>query len=619
MSTIRDILDQPTGTLDSVNNGSLQFVEGDETRGYTYREVLSGSESFSPSIIEGAIGNPQKPGENTDGNGKTKTEVVPVKAGLYNTQVPEKARIYNVNPKVSGTGENQKIEDPGKPIDAGNAVSSRFNRWSLFKTSNIDGVGSNPLDALNDKMSNVLTGPPDSQILNPTARNIVQYAKEKAGGPKGPLSAALSGGTNNSTAGPSFDYDLSDFVQCEHYGAISNNYLITLRRFPYPVKDDIVNPKIFNEAGQPVDAFQPDIARALTYLSPELGNDIKEILKFKVGFEWETISSGIQEITQSKGNRGALGSSIDSNPLLSAIEAAANGLDAASAALIRDKGGNGVGWDPTKETYPNKVFGPYNVIKDILARKQGLIFEQEFTLTFHYDIRGYGQTSPKAAFMDTMSNLLALTYNNAPFWGGATRYLGSGSVGKPFGDFNALKEGRYGDYFGSLKDQFMSGFSNLTGGAGGVGEFFNNLGNSKLADNIIGGGLMKLLNGPQGSTLVQSFITGDPTGNWHLTVGNPMMPMMMIGNLALQDAQFEFDGPLGYEDFPSKLKLTITLKPGRPRDKGEIESMFNAGKGRMYLQSNAYSPSDDETVTTSYGKERKVNGMDRRISDLANG
>lgn len=606
MSTISDFLDQPASTLDSVNNGAIQFVEEDPNAGYLYREILSGSEFYSPSIIEGALGNPPKTPENTDGEGKTNIEIEQAGEGLYNTQVPEKARIYNVNPKVSGTGENQKIEDPGKPVDAGKAVSSRFNRWSLFKTTNINGVGLNPQEALNDKMSNVLTGPPGSQILNPTARNIVQYAKD----------IAAKSATADNTSGPSFDYDLSDFIQCEHYGAISNNYLITLRRFPYPVKDDIVNPKIINEAGEPVDAFQPDIARALTYLSPELGNDIKEILKFKVGFEWETITSGIQEITQSTGSRGALGASIDSNPLLSAIEAAANGLSAAQAATIRDKGS---GWDPTKDTYPNTVFGPYNVIKDILARKQGLIFEQEFTLTFHYDIRGYGQTSPKAAFMDTMSNLLALTYNNAPFWGGATRYLSSGSVGKPFGDFNALKEGRYGDYFGSLKDQFMGGFSNLTGGANSIGEFFNNLGNSKLADNIIGGGLMKLLNGPQGATMVQSFISGDPTGNWHLTVGNPMMPMMMIGNLTLQDAQFEFDGPLGYEDFPSKLKVTITLKPGRPRDKGEIESMFNAGKGRMYLQSNAYNPSDEEVITSSYGKQRKVNGMDRKISDLANG
>jgi hypothetical protein len=32
------------------------------------------------------------------------------------------------------------------------------------------------------------------------------------------------------------------------------------------------------------------------------------------------------------------------------------------------------------------------------------------------------------------------------------------------------------------------------------------------------------------------------------------------------------------------MKVEMTLKPGRPRDKTEIESMFNAGRGRMYLQ-----------------------------------
>ena len=59
---------------------------------------------------------------------------------------------------------------------------------------------------------------------------------------------------------------------------------------------------------------------------------------------------------------------------------------------------------------------------------------------------------------------------------------------------------------------------------------------------------------------------------------------MVCGNLALQDSEFSFEGPLGFEGFPTKMKVDITLKPGRPRDKTEIESMFNAGRGRMYLQ-----------------------------------
>ena len=98
-----------------------------------------------------------------------------------------------------------------------------------------------------------------------------------------------------------------------------------------------------------------------------------------------------------------------------------------------------------------------------------------------------------------------------------------------------------------------------------------------------------------------------------------MNPMIVAGNLTLQDAEFAFEGPLGYEGFPSKLKVTITLKPGRARDKGEIESMFNAGRGRMYLQSDAYNPGSSEVITTPYGKQRPADGMDTRVSDIANG
>lgn len=606
MASIRDIQQRATDALDSVKNAGLQFVEQDEALGYKYREILSGGEFFSPSIIEGAIGNPPASPTNTDGDGKSITESETGGSGLYNSKTGQKSRIYSVNPKISGTGDKAKIEDPGDPVSAGSAVASRFNRWSLFKTTNVDGEGKTSEGDLKDKMSQSLTGlaGPGNRILNPTARNIVTYAQDKAG--------------NKDYDKASFHYDLADFIQCEHYGEISNDYLITLRRFPYPVADDILYPKVFDSAGKAVDAQQPDIARALTYLSPSLGNDIKSILNFKVGFNWKDVESQIQEITKSTGSRGGIGASIDGSPLLSALEAAANGKSAAEAAAIRDKG---AGWDPTKETYPNKVFGPYNVIKNILTREQGLKFEQDFTLTFYYDIRGYGNTSPKAAFMDTMSNLLALTYNNAPFWGGATRYLGSGSVGKPFGDFKKLASGDYEGYFKGLGDQFAKGWSTATSGIStdSFGDFFSSLGNSKIADNIIGGGLMKLLNGPQGSTVVNSFISGDPTGNWHLTIGNPMMPMMMVGNLAMEDAQFEFEGPLGYEGFPSKLKVTVTLKPGRPRDKGEIESMFNAGKGRMYLQSDGYNPESSEKIITAYGKERTADEMNIRVSDIANG
>ena len=189
----------------------------------------------------------------------------------------------------------------------------------------------------------------DDDILNPTAARIVEYC------------------SNNGGSG--FSYSFSDFIQCEHYGQISNEYLITLRRFAYPIQDDIMNVKSLDSKGKEIDLSQPDLARVLTWMSPALGNDMKEILKFGTSFPWEDVESQIQEVQGNAKKRGALGEFMDASSLGRAVEAGLNGYSAAQAEQIRDKGG---GFDPMKETYPNKVFGPLNVIKKVLARKAGL-------------------------------------------------------------------------------------------------------------------------------------------------------------------------------------------------------------------------------------------------------
>jgi len=47
--------------------------------------------------------------------------------------------------------------------------------------------------------------------------------------------------------------------------------------------------------------------------------------------------------------------------------------------------------------------------------------------------------------------------------------------------------------------------------------------------------------------------------------------------------------------------------------------MFNAGKGRMYLQSDGYNPESSEKIITAYGKEKTADEMNIRVSDIANG
>ena len=566
---------------------------------YTYEDLETGDKvtrnSPIPEEEATVVG-----GEPEDGGNDT---VAPGSTNFVETGETGGSSIYG---KKGLKSRDFKFGTPEEILNLGEAPRSLFNKWSLHNYANMaKGVadGKNMIANYNK----AVTEGNDDNILNPTARRIVNYSQEQGG--------------------IGYSYKFTDFAATEHYGQISNEYLITLRRFAYPCGDDIMNTMSKDSKGGDIDLSQPDLARALTWMSPALGNDMKEVLKFGTGFPWKDVESEIQTVAGSSKKRGKLGEMMDSSSLGRAVEAGLSGKSADEAARIRDKGG---GFDPMKETYPNKVFGPLNVIKKVLAREQGLNFDSEFTITFHYDIKGIAGTSPKVAFMDQLSNILALTYNNAPFWGGATRYTGSGSVGKPFGDYDKLKNGDYAGFLGSLTTQLKSSmgaaFSDIGKAASGLlnGKGINALGDSKIMDNIVGGGLMKLMNGPQGGSVIQAFLTGDPTGQWHMTVGNPMNPMMVCGNLALQSSNVEFEGPLSYEGFPSKLKLTCTLKPARPRDKGEIESMFNAGRGRMYLQPEVEgSVSLDDVVDVSaYGNKDRSKftpGLTEKLSNFGHG
>ena len=562
-------------TFEGIDNGVKQF-----------RDLDTGEKLFSQETLDNTL--------NTFGESTEDKDLITSKLGetIFENEKEAANALKDPNPYDKAndlSGRSYEVDNAGAKnkttIDPGSAPRSQFNPWTLFKYKNI-AVGNQNDDVNAPDLSKAINADKKDSLLNPSAKKIVEECgKIESFG---------------------HSYQLKDFIQCEHYGTIPNNYMVTLRRFPFPAPDDIFSPKQFGSDGKPVDTQQPDIARAITWMSPTLGNELKDIFSFGTGYNWKDVEAQVQTM-QGQTDRGKIGNRISSSPLLSAIEAGASGYDAVSAARKRELG---AGYDPMSTTYPNHVYGPLNVIKSMMIRDRGINFDKEFTLNFYYDLKAYGNVSPRAAFMDTLSNLLVLTTNNAPFWGGATRGVSNGMVGKPFGDLSKLQSGDYEGFLGGIVDQFASAATNL----------WDDLksGNSKVLNNVIGGGLMELFGSKQGATVMQAFLTGDPTGQWHITVGNPLNPAMVIGNLGMQSAKFEFEGPLGYEDFPTKLKVTVTLKPGRPRDKTEIESMFNSGKSRMYLQPEG-APGIALYNQGAYGDKTFGAGMQTSGSDMAFG
>jgi hypothetical protein len=483
-----------------------------------------------------------------------------------------KSKYYTEEIESEKYTSTQAGANKGKVITVGKRPYSIFNKYSLVN------YRGNPLDLSVDGL-NVGSGRYSKidplTLINPTASKIIE------------ITGKVEGNLG-------YRYNYSDFALTRYFGKIPNNMLITLRRFAYPCTDDIITPKGLSADGSKLEAIgQPDIARAVTWLGEAPGNSMAEILKFSHGFEWKDAEAAVQTLQSKKGAAsGSFGNLVNSNKFLSAAANAASGKDAVSSNAQKQN----AGYDAFSDTYPNHVFGPLNVIKNTLVREQGLKFSNEFKLKFEYELKSFEGVNPKVMMLDQLSNILALTYNNAPFWGGSVRYISDGSVAKPLGDLAKLRSGDYGGFLGSIVSDMGKLFQGVADPAN-----WKNLANNKLLNNLIGGSLMEMFNTPQGGQAAAALLTGDPTGQWHVTVGNPLNPIMVCGNLAMTDCEINFEGATALQDFPERMVVSITLKPARPRDKAEIESMFNSGRGRFYVQPDDVADINKTEDVSAYG------------------
>ena len=56
-----------------------------------------------------------------------------------------------------------------------------------------------------------------------------------------------------------------------------------------------------------------------------------------------------------------------------------------------------------------------------------------------------------------------------------------------------------------------------------------------------------------------------------------------MGNLIVTASTISHSGPLGLDDFPSDLTVTVTLKHARPRDITDITRMYTKGTSAIYF------------------------------------
>lgn len=465
-------------------------------------------------------------------------------------------------------------------------------------------------------------------IENPTASRIIQWANAQG-------RDAINGENQVVTPVP---YTAEDFIWCKYYGKIPNNRMVTLRRYPFPVSDDI---RINSEVSPPI-----PLAQAVTWYGKDIGNDLNSILNLKWALNWTSLTTDMSDV---EGNEITIEAAlkilkIDSNSNQAKLAkvllgsevnlAELSGFDKIAQDYIRDSYGlNGPYW--------NRILGPVNVINQTYIRDRGFKEQDPIILNFDYSLRSYGGINPKIAFLDLLSNFLSLTYNTASFWGGGLRYFEKTG---PKLDLYGMEEDMLN---GNTDEAIKHGLQALTNlmsqnldkvkdainqVESALGSGLNNKSVEEIAqmDQVkqAGRALQIERQGWTGSDaannedagllsqfsvqfmkefirkplIMRSVLDGREIGEWHMVIGNPMNPMAMMGNLICDSVDMTVGESLGIDDFPTEFSFKVTLKHGRPRAKQDIESIFNLGKGAMSF-SGVRAPS---SAYNSYGEYAKI-------------
>ena len=429
-------------------------------------------------------------------------------------------------------------------------------------------------------------------------------------------------------------YRYADFMYCKDLGKVSNNHLITLRRFPLPVGDNIFetsSPKYTK--GSPYNFEQFGAMGTLISWFGTEDNKLEDILNFSYQATWRPLSAKIEPIDSNEENspRGIIGMFANSiNPQYNQMvadgfagEHSIFGWLGTELKKFNITHANRTNSDSTgilRNYDNNKVYEPKNTVQDTHIYERKLQFTHEFTLTFSYKLRAYDAINPKSAFIDLIGNILEVTYRRGKFWGGDRKWIGPPKNTSTWNKANAFID-EYWEKLGGMMTGLLSGsidfgniMSTIAGAVSeGVGALVNGVQNAmsggmnELAKNLMAGaiklnkttgfskglkGLLKNALGRPALYAMDSLLSGDDVGVWHVTIGNPFNPIAAIGNLILTDSSISFSGPLGIDDFPTEIKVKVSLKHGRSRDAVEIGRMFTRGESAIYMPTANHKLSD---------------------------
>ena len=385
---------------------------------------------------------------------------------------------------------------------------------------------------------------------------------------------------------PSMKLKSSDFVYAHDYGVYPNNRLIVCRRFPSPVKDDLTSVSI-----------EPSV----TLLS-WFGEDQSPI-EFDFGEKWKPTNETLKEVlndfgrdigikaVESAGLGGRLLRLGDAVPLPGITEVL-------QRQVLEKLGIIGPGGSKLPAGDPNLIMeSSRRETVSVENPGSGLTGKIRVKVTCKWEQKFISGVDPTFIYYDILRTILSFGGSNATF------YLGASKVASGVEEFlDRLST----DPFGLIKD-FISNISEvLKKFIEKVKKFVEG---GKVEDEVEDDNQLNPLDANESSGFnsfigdiesvtrsitsfvaykykirimgIMNYLTGSPSGPWHVTIGNPMRPILSSGDMITQNVTVKLGPTLSFNDLPSTIECNFELESGRNLGIGEIFGKLSCGQVRV--------------------------------------
>jgi hypothetical protein len=455
------------------------------------------------------------------------------------------------------TKSNRSMFDKNAVIDYGRYVRSAF--WQEFRTDRTDGGYFDPKNT-QDGGDNFITNEPRKRQYNApvidedfeeelTIPNIIRWSEKY----------------------PALQLKFQDFVYAKRMDHYPMNRLVVLRRFKNGVPDNLFD---YYNRGE-IEDSQP-ISTMVTWL--KYNDDIMDSFSFNEVWSSEE-NDGMMELLKH------VSSEMISPFVPAKIASAAGGLANIVDSFILPNILSGVNVKRVDglDFMDNEIGGDPNFINKAQHRAVsggGLSSTIGLRLTFEYELRYIPDVDPSIAMLDLLANCFRMGTSVSRFRYPVAALKESDIINKAINNefvFNfeafvtKIKEitGKMLDNVNTfIKDQKRKSADELTKSA------------TKTFDKNINFVISRYRERMKSAFAAD---TGLPSGIWHVSIGNPKKPFISCGDLVIESGSIKLGKELGYNDFPTSFSCTIELKSARQRGRDELERIFNAGRGRVYI------------------------------------